>query len=87
MANKGRKTRVQAIRNSSDIETIRHLLRDQPRNLAMFTLGINSALRASDLVAIRLSQIIELPPGGHFRVFEKKTGKPRSRRKKRRLRR
>ena len=54
MANKGRKTRVQAIRNPDDINTIRALLKDQPRNLAIFTLGINSALRASDLLAVKL---------------------------------
>ena len=77
MANKGKKTRVQAIRNPGDIKTIRELLKNQPRNLAMFTLGINSALRASDLLAIRVSQIRDIHPGGYFQVMEKKTGKLR----------
>ena len=77
MANKGKKTRVQAIRNPGDIKTIRELLKNQPRNLAIFTLGINSALRASDLLAIRVSQIRDVHPGGYFQVLEKKTGKLR----------
>jgi len=68
---------VQAIRNPDDIKTIRALLKDQPRNLAIFTLGINSALRASDLLAVKVFQVTGIHPGGHFRVFEKKTGKPR----------
>ncbi len=40
-----------------DIAKIKKLLADNPIDLAIFTLGFNSALRATDIVAIPLSSI------------------------------
>ena len=55
------------------------LLKDRPRDLALLTLGINSAFRAGDILAIERSDLIELPDG-RFRVSvrESKTGKVRT---------
>ncbi len=73
----GSSIRVEPVRSLKDIATIKKLLVDSPRDLAIFTLGINSALRASDLVAIPLSSIQNLMVGESFIVKEKKTGKTR----------
>ncbi len=73
----GSTIRVDPIRSLKDIAKIKKLLANNPRDLAIFTLGINSALRASDLVAIPLSSIQNLMVGESFIVKEKKTGKNR----------
>lgn len=77
MANLGRITRVEPIRSPGGISSIKKLLSNSPRNLAIFTLGINTALRASDLLRIRLCDVEHLSPGEHFTIREKKTGKAR----------
>ena len=75
MANLGRTTKVDPIRLPKQISSIKRLLRDSPRNLAIFTMGINTALRASDLLRIKLADVEHLSPGEHFTIREKKTGK------------
>ena len=75
MANRGRITKVDPIRSPGQIASIKTLLKDSPRNLAIFTMGINTALRASDLLRVKLSDVEHLSPGEHFTIREKKTGK------------
>ena len=75
MANLGRITKVDPIRLPKQISSIKKHLRDSPRNLAIFTMGINTALRASDLLRIKLADVEHLSPGEHFTIREKKTGK------------
>ena len=75
MSNLGRLTRVQPIRSPNAISSIKKHLKSSPRNLALFTLGVNTALRASDLLRIRLSDIQHLKAGEQFTIKEKKTGK------------
>jgi len=43
----------------------------------LFVLGINTNLRASDILNVKLSQVSELNPGDKLTLNEKKTGKPR----------
>jgi integrase len=74
---KGSAIKVQPIRRLEDIRAIKRFLAGEPRNLAIFTLGINSALRASDLLRIRIDQVRGLRPGESFEVKEKKTGQYR----------
>ncbi|HET9239228.1 MAG TPA: tyrosine-type recombinase/integrase [Oligoflexus sp.] len=74
---KGQAIKVQPIRRLEDIRAIKRFLAGDPRNLAIFTLGINSALRASDLLRIRIDQVKGLRPGESFEVKEKKTGQYR----------
>ena len=73
----GDSIKVDPIRSEKDIRTIKKLLADKPRDLAIFTLGINTNLRASDLVRIKVGQVRHLKPGEHFSLIEKKTGKER----------
>lgn len=75
---KGDTIRVDPIRSEKDIRNIKKLLSDKPRDLAIFTLGINTNLRASDILKITVGQVRHLQPGEHFSIREKKTGKERS---------
>ena len=61
-----------------DIKLIKHSLADNPRNLALFVMGINVNLRACDLVSLKVGQVKYLVPGDViFSLREKKTGKER----------
>ena len=60
------------------IAKIKALLADSARDLALFTLGINTAFRASDLLDLQRDDLADLPDGS-MEVFtkERKTGKLR----------
>ncbi|SMF80395.1 tyrosine-type recombinase/integrase [Pseudobacteriovorax antillogorgiicola] len=73
----GSQIKVDPIRSLSNITKIKSLLQDSPRDLALFTLGINSALRASDLLEIPVGKVESLGVGDSFEIREKKTGKLR----------
>jgi len=75
---KGSEIKVEPIKDVKDIRSIKRLLKDQLRNLCIFTLGINTNLRASDLLKITAGQVRHLQPGEHFALREKKTGKDKN---------
>jgi len=75
---KGSQIRVDPIRDLKDIKLIKRLLSDRPRDLAIFTLGINTNLRASDILRVRVGQVRGLLPEEHFTIREKKTKKEKS---------
>ena len=68
---------VQPIRDLEKIHHMKRLLASNPRDQLLFTLGINSALRVSDLLKLRVSDLVD--EKGQVREFlevrEKKTGK------------
>ena len=75
---KGDSIKVEPIREQKDIKAIKRLLTDKPRDLAIFTLGINTNLRASDLLKITVGMVRNLAIGDHFTIAqEQKTGKER----------
>jgi len=71
---KGDRISVEPIKELKDIKAIKKLLSDKPRDLCLFTMGINTNLRASDLLLIKVSQVIN---GGELVLKEQKTGKAR----------
>jgi integrase len=73
----GSSIKVDPIRRLKDIDSIKKILADHPRNSALFTIGINTNLRASDLLRIRVGQVRDLKPGDEIEIKEKKTGKSR----------
>ena len=75
---KGDSIKVDPIRDPKDIKLIKKMLADKPRDLAIFTLGINTNLRASDIVKLKVGDVKGLQVGEHFTIREKKTGKERS---------
>ena len=72
---KGSTIKVEPIRKKRDIQSIKKMLSDSPRNQALFTIGINTNLRASDLLGIKAGQVRDLKPGDSIQIKEKKTGK------------
>ena len=72
---KGSTIKVEPIKELKDIGTIKKLLADNPRDFALLTIGINTNLRASDLLQIKASQVRNLKPNGSFEIKEKKTKK------------
>ena len=68
---------VQPIRDVKQIETIKKLLRQRSlRDYCLFVLGINSGLRISDLLKLRISDISERGKiKDRIRLREKKTNK------------
>src|SRR5690625_7737481 len=62
---------VQPIKNKRDIERIKKALANNPRNLLLFINGINTALRISDILTLRIRDISDT----HLTITEKKTGK------------
>jgi len=75
---KGSTIKVEPIREEKNIKSIKRLLADKPRDLAIFVLGINTNLRASDLLRITIGHVLQVKPGEQFTIREKKTGKLRS---------
>ena len=74
---RGSSIKVEPIRTISAIRRIRRLLRDRPRDRCLFDLGINTAFRASDLLSMRVSDVVGLRPGQELELKERKTGKYR----------
>lgn len=74
----GSRISVEPIRDLKDIQKIKKMLADKPRDLALFIAGINTNLRASDLVKLTVGQVRYLQVGDHFCGREQKTGKGRA---------
>jgi integrase len=72
---KGRQIRVDPIRRSEDIQAIKQQLSGIPRDLLLFTIGINNGLRAGDLLQLKVKDVKSLKPGEYITIREKKTGK------------
>jgi len=73
----GSQIKVDPIRKRKDIDCIKKLISDNARDLTLFTIGINTNLRASDLLRIKIGQVRDLKPGDEIELKEKKTGKLR----------
>ncbi len=70
--------KVDPIRSKKAIENIKKILGGVPRDLCLFTLGINTAFRANELLSIRLSQVKHLKAGDSLELKESKTQKHRT---------
>ena len=69
----GSSIKVEPIRKKSAIERIKKILADNPRDLCLFTLGINTAYRANELLSIRVEQVKDLEVGDHIDLKQSKT--------------
>jgi integrase len=74
---KGSQAKVEPIRDLKSIQTIKKLLADNPRDYALFVVGINTALRASDLLRLKAGQVRGLKPMDSLELREQKTSKVR----------
>ncbi|MHB8066270.1 MAG: tyrosine-type recombinase/integrase [Desulfobaccales bacterium] len=57
------------------VANIKRLLADRPRDLLLFTLGINNGLRIGDLLRLKVKDLKGLNAGQGLKVRESKTGK------------
>ena len=60
-----------------DINNLKKLLADKPRDYCLFIVGINTNLRASDLLDLTAGQVRGVKPGDDVEIKERKTRKPR----------
>ena len=72
---KGSRITVDPIRNIKDIKKVKRKLRSNPRDLLLFTLGVNNGLRISDLLNLRVGDVRGLGIGQTLKILERKTGK------------
>lgn len=63
---------VQPIRDKDKIEQIKVLLKENPRDHLLFTVGINTGLRISDLLQLQVSDVQDKT---HITIIESKTKK------------
>ncbi len=75
---KGASIKVSPIRNIEDIAAIKTLLKDQPRNLCLFTMGINTAYRAGELLSLSVGQVTDLKVGDRLELKQNKNQKYRA---------
>lgn len=71
-------TRVEPIRDTRAIDIIKNQLAGKPRDRCLFTLGINTAFRANELLSITVGQVQNLNAGDALRIRQTKTKKVRS---------
>jgi integrase len=71
----GSKILVHPIQNVKDIQSIKTLLAEKPRDLLLFTLGINNGIRTGDLLKLKVSDLKDLKPGDSIQITESKTKK------------
>ena len=72
---KGDQIRVNPICRLEDIKAIKCMLSEKPRDLLLFTIGINNGLRAGDLLRVKVKDLRYLKEGDGINIPEKKTGK------------
>lgn len=75
---KGSRIKVDPIRKPSAIKAIKRMLRKEYRNLALFTLGINTGYRATELLSLKVGQVNYLEAGDTLEIYQTKTKKYRS---------
>lgn len=67
--------KVDPIRDKRAIGRIKKMLRDHPRDLCLFVVGMNTAFRANELLSLKVGQVRSLLPGDVLSVKQSKTGK------------
>lgn len=73
----GSRIKVEPIRSKAGILQIKRNLSDEPRNLALFTLGINTAYRANELLSLKIKDVKHLRAGDSLDIYQTKTQKYR----------
>ena len=73
----GSTIKVEPIRDKKAIARIKKILADRPRDLCLFTLGINTAYRANELLSLKVGQVKSLRAGDVLDLKQRKTHKYR----------
>ena len=75
---KGSSIKVEPIRSARSIKSIKRLLKDNPRDLCLFTFGINTAYRAGEILSLKVGQVAHLKAGDRLEIKQSKSGKYRA---------
>lgn len=73
----GSTIKAEPIRDKKAIARIKKILADSPRNLCLFTVGINTAYRANELLSLKVRQVKNLNAGDVLDLKQQKTQKYR----------
>ena len=74
---KGVKCTVYPIRDRDVIEKIKRNLYPHSRNYALFVLGINTALRANELLSLKVKHVRNLRENDELSIYQSKTDRER----------
>jgi integrase len=77
-AKTGPKAPTDPIRTTKEIDRIKEMLKANARDYAMFVMGINTAFRAGDLLALNLGDVRGMELGDDLTASEQKTTKRRT---------
>ena len=77
VSKKMRSTRVEPIRNLDVVSRIKRDLQGNSRNYCLFVVGMNTGLRASELLNLKISDVIGSRDDGTINVWQKKSSKYR----------
>lgn len=69
-----RERRVEPLRDLEAVHAVKALLAPRPRDLTLFSLGVNNGLRPGDLLRVTVNQVRGVGPGQRTEVREKRTG-------------
>ncbi|NKB58646.1 MAG: tyrosine-type recombinase/integrase [Alphaproteobacteria bacterium] len=75
---KGSSIKVEPIRDLKAIKRLKKILADSPRDLCLFTLGINTAYRANELLSITVGQVDYLEAGDRLDLKQSKNKRYRA---------
>ncbi|MDA3971998.1 MAG: tyrosine-type recombinase/integrase [Desulfobulbaceae bacterium] len=67
--------KVYPIKDELKIKTLKKLLSNEPRNLLLFTLGLNSGLRMGDILKLKVQDVLNKGVGDKVYLVEGKTKK------------
>lgn len=70
---KGSSIKVEPIKDLKVVKRIKKRLESKPRDLCLFTLGINTAYRANELLSLTVGQVDYLMPGDRLDLKQRKT--------------
>lgn len=74
---KGDRIKVDPIRNPADVQAVKRHIQDNPRNLLLFTLGINTGYRANELLSLKVRHVKYLEINQVLEIYQSKTKKYR----------
>lgn len=75
---KGSSIKVEPIRDLGAIKRIKAQLATKPRDLCLFTFGINTAYRAGEILSLNVGQVKHLAVGDRLELKQSKSGKYRA---------
>jgi integrase len=72
---KGSRIKIEPFKSKKTIADLQKLLAGNPFDFALLKVGLNTNLRASDLLNLKVEQVKDLKPNDVLGIREKKTGK------------